>query len=841
MATVDPATLLGGHGTLQHELGGDASAAAFLLGGIGAGNISIGARGELRDWEIFNSPAKGRNLPFSFFALRVAQDGCAPTTRILESRLRPPYDSQPESLGGLPRIFDSRLRGEYPFVWVDFLDAELPVAVTLEAFTPLIPLDAASSGLPAAVLRYRVRNVTDAACEVTVAASLFNPIGCRFEPASGRVSHLRATPSTEFRTDGDLRGLFMSSTLASDDLQHGTLALLTAGEDVTATVRWPIGGEGASGFWTDLDRDGRLEPRSNARRMDEIFTDDPPIAEIPEEIREQDRALHAASLANKATLAAGEACAYDFVLAWHFPNRSRSWGPKSEAVQLLEPTRADEIVRNHYATWLNDAWEVARHLIDNLPALESQTRAFHESLYASTLPREIVDAAASNIAALRSTTCFWLEDGTFAGWEGCSDDAGCCPGSCTHVWNYAQTAAFLFPELEQSMRRIEFALETSDDGRMQFRSNRLFDSKPWNFLPAVDGQLGSIIRLYREWKFTGDDAFLIELWPKAAKALEFAFDHWDSDGDFVLDGRQHNTYDIEFYGPNPLAASLFYAALHAGAEMAEHLGDPARADRFRRAASLGAETFDRQCWNGEYYIQLLDEQDEKPNQHGVGCLSDQLLGQFAAHVTGLGYVLPRDHVRQAIASVYRYNFRRNLRGHRNFFSAFALEDEGGLLLCTWPFGGRPRYPLHLGDVVWTGIEYQVAAHLIFEGFVEEGLEIVRAVRDRYDGYKRSPWNEAECGNHYARSLASWALLLAYSGYHYDAIEQAIEFVPAVAGDFRCFFSTGSGWGTFERTSGSAKLRLLYGTLVVSQFKVDHTTRTYQEPVMLSVGDTLSFR
>jgi hypothetical protein len=384
------------------------------------------------------------------------------------------------------------------------------------------------------------------------------------------------------------------------------------------------------------------------------------------------------------------------------------------------------------------------------------------------------------------------------------------------VWNYAQTAAFLFPELERSMRTVEFALETNEEGWMQFRSNRLFGGKPWNFLPAVDGQLGSIIRLYREWKFSGDDAFLAELWPNAAHALEFAFTHWDTDGDLVLDGRQHNTYDIEFYGPNPLSGSLFYAALRAGVEMAEHLGETERAERFRDAAIVGAEKLDELLWNGEYYIQLLDDVDFEPNQHGIGCLSDQLLGQLVAHVTGLGYVLPPDHVKQAIASVHRYNFRQNLRGQRNFLRTYALEDEGGLLLCSWPHGGRPRRPFFFSDEVWTGIEYQVAAHLIYEGLVDEGLEIVRAVRARHDGRKRSPWNEAECGNHYARSLSSWALLLAYSGFRYDATRQSIAFAPVVDSDFRCFFSTGSGWGVFSMDSGGIRIELLHGTLALSE-------------------------
>jgi uncharacterized protein (DUF608 family) len=808
---------------------GDASAAAFPLGGIGTGNVSLGARGELRDWEIFNRPAKGRRLPYTFFALRVAQKGAEPVQRVLESRLRPPYESSgglsPESMAGVPRFFETKLRGEYPIAWLEFLDDEVPVAVSLEAFTPFVPLDADASGLPAAVLRYRVRNTSGAPAEIAVAGSLFNPIG--HGGHVGGVPQIAGEPTTEFRDDGAIRGLAFGTSLAADDLAYGSLALVATGGEVTAKPSSPASSEGASDLWDDLYDDGKLDVATDASSVLGHVHDDPDepamSASWPE-LFEAMRKQHAGALAVTSLVAPGEEGVFEFVLAWHFPNRPRAWQPGG----LLEPTNAGQIVRNHYATRHEDAWAVARYLHENLTPLEETTRLFHDSLWSSTLPPDVLDAVGSNITVVRSTTCFRLEDGTFAAWEGCHDDAGCCEGSCTHVWNYAHTVAFLFPELERSMRRVEFGLETDEHGVMQFRTNRIFDGKPWAFLPAVDGQLGSIIRMYREWRFSGDDAFLAELWPAVARALDFAFTGWDTDGDLVLDGRQHNTYDIDFYGPNPLSGAMFCAALRAGAAMADGVGDTAQAERYRAAAEVAAARLDELLWNGEYYIQLLDDVDAHPQQHGTGCLADQLLGQLTAHVAGLGYVLPQEHVRQAVASIHRYNFRANLRGQRNLLRTYALEDEGGLLTCTWPRGGRPRRPFFYSDEVWTGIEHQVAAHLVYEGFVDEAVELERAERARHDGYRRNPWNEAECGNHYARSLSSWALLLAFSGVRYDGVEQSISFAPAVDGPFRCFFSTGTGWGVYERDDDVEQLRLLHGTLTLAQ----------PQPVTLAPGDVL---
>ena len=229
-----------------------------------------------------------------------------------------------------------------------------------------------------------------------------------------------------------------------------------------------------------------------------------------------------------------------------------------------------------------------------------------------------------------------------------------------------------------------------------------------------------MVRLYREWRFSGDDDFLREVWPGARRALEFAFTTWDSDGDFVLDSQQHNTYDIEFYGENMLANSIFFAALRAGARLAEHLGETELAGRWLEAAELGAARADAVLYNGEYYRQRTDDVDAHRYQYGEGCLSDQLLGQTYAHLNGLGHLLPPDHVRSAVGAIFEHNFRRDFSDYHSVQRTYALNDDQGLVLCTWPRGGRPRIPFVYSDEVWSGIEYQVATNLIYDGLVERG-------------------------------------------------------------------------------------------------------------------------
>jgi uncharacterized protein (DUF608 family) len=377
------------------------------------------------------------------------------------------------------------------------------------------------------------------------------------------------------------------------------------------------------------------------------------------------------------------------------------------------------------------------------------------------------------------------------------------------VWNYEQTLAFLYPSLERDMRVTEFNIETEQNGKMEFRTKKPFGYSN-NYHPAADGQLGCVIRLYRDWKLCGSNEFLASVWENAKRALDFAFSYWDSDGDFVLDSQQHNTYDIEFYGPNSLVNSMFYGALKAGSEMAKAMGDTGSEEKYRKALMLGSEKMDKMLWDGEYYIQVIDDVNKYKYQYGKGCLSDQLLGQMTAHLAGLGYILPEDHVKKAVHSIYKYNFLEDFCEHNNVQRTYVLNDEKGLVLCSWPKGGRPKLPFVYSDEVWTGIEYQVAAHLIYEGFIDEGLSIVKAVRERHDGFKRNPWNEVECGHHYARAMSSWAVLIALSGFKYDLGAGVIEFNPVINNeDFSCFFSCGNAWGVFEQKMNAHSGKLEY--------------------------------
>lgn len=778
--------------TQQRVFPSDATEVAFLLGGIGTGNVSVGARGELRDWEIFNRPGKGNYLPYTFFAIRT-DDGTDSVAKVLEAQLNPPFSNShgfiSSEVGGLPRFATSTLRGAYPFVQVSLEDENVPLEVALEAFTPFIPLDEVNSGIPAAIMRYTVQNASSKEQRVSIAGSLFNAMG--FDGyETFRYPVLEGQGANRFRDNGAFSGVEMTTDLPNDHKTFGSMALTTTSQTgVSCKPEWLAGGwyDGATDFWDDFTSDGRLDLVSEYEAKGNTILQE--LGKV-------------GSLCVEKTLAPGESGVFEFVLAWYFPNRVKNWDEDHRFETSACSSR--EVVQNHYATIFDSAWNVSEYMVAHMRELETLSRQFHHAFFSTTLPAFVLDAVSSNLTVIRSTTCFWLADGTFAAYEGCHDRNGCCPGSCTHVWNYAQTAAFFFPKLEQSMRNIEFRQETSAEGEMNFRSLSVYGQEEflptWNNLPAaVDGQLGCVVRAYRDWRISGDNDFMSAIWPQIRAVINYSMERWDIDRDGVLDGEQHNTYDIEFYGPNSMINSIFYAALQAGVRIAEAMGDEDQALRWKDVFLEGSQAMDRMCWNGEYYEQILDDVNAYRYQYGKGCLSDQVFGQFLAHVAGLGYILPREHVAKAVYAIYRYNFSTDFSEHANPQRTYVLNDEAGLLLCSWPRGGRPKIPFVYSNEVWTGIEYHVAATLIYEGYVDEGLILVKTVRDRHDGFRRNPWNEVECGHHYARSLSSWGVYLALTGYQCDLVDQKVTFAPRVfADDFKGFWITGKGWGTYHQ-------------------------------------------
>lgn len=532
------------------------------------------------------------------------------------------------------------------------------------------------------------------------------------------------------------------------------------------------------------------------------------------------------AIAVSTAVAAGASASVQFVLAWHFPNRMRDdrygWGPGKH--------RFDHRLGNQYNGWFADAPAVAEYVQANLPRLQEETTRYHAALYKTTLPRWYMDAISANTAIVRSPIYVWLEDGSVGGFEG--TDA-CCPMNCTHVYNYAMVMPYLYPALEQRVREMDLLAQMDSDKhfiphRTVFPMSlpRLGDEIGGPFHHALDGELGTLLKLYREWRQTGDRVFLNRLWPNACKVMRHVMRDHDVDGSGVLRGEQPNTYDTHLFGSNTFIGSLYLATLRAMETLAVAVGDREFAEECAARYRSGRRGYDKACWNGGYYVNNFDAPgvDSKVynegNCYGTGCHADQLLGQWWAHLLDLGHVLPEEHVRKAMGALYKHNWRTSLAEHRHNQRVFAEGTEKGLLTCTWPQGGRPDNPMLYCDEVWTGLEYHVAATLLYEGLEDEALHVVAGARERYTGAQRNPWSEIECGGFYARAMSAWVLLHAASGFTWDADAASLALLPRLwAGDrFEGFCILGTGWGSVAVERGMAggqySLSLDYGAVTL---------------------------
>ena len=834
---------------------------SFPLGGIGAGCIGLAGNGRLIDWEIRNRPNKGSYNGYSHFAVKVEKDSRVIDARILNGDLHPPYSGSfgegryksfgfgpPRAyLSGVPHFTDVEFQGEFPFANLTFKDNTFPGKVSMTAFNPFIPLNDKDSSLPAAFFEIQVENTTDEPLDYTLVSCIGNING-------------RNIGYNKFTQGGQVKGIRMGCRgVEPDDVRFGELSIVTDAQDISYQEYWYRGSwfDDLEMYWNDLSTPGKFTNRTYKGE-------------------EEARTIGSGNEIDMCTLAAhfhlnpGERKRVRFVLTWYYPNCYTYWKQQDQGQSCCsgcEPyTKAQW--KNYYSSLFKDSFDCALYALENWDRLYEETMCFKEALFSSTLPEVVIDAISANISILKTPTCLRLEDGSFYGFEGCHCDSGCCEGSCTHVWNYAYALPFLFPNLERSMRELDYQYNLNEDGAMSFRLQLPLGSRRWEFRPCADGQFGGVLKVYREWKISGDTEWLRELWPSVKKSIEYAWsktnkDRWDPEQTGVLTGRQHHTLDMELFGPNSWLTGFYLAALKAGAEMAEHLGEVKTAQEYLEIFRRGKKWVDTNLFNGEYYYHLINlndksileqfdegkddtliggttadtywnqEKSEIKYQVGEGCHIDQVLAQWHANLIGLGEIFSPDQVRKAVYSVYQYNFK-SMRNVFNPCRVFSLNDEKGVLICSYPEGRRrPAVPVPYAQETMNGFEYQIAVHLIQEGYIKEGLEIVEAIRDRYDGYKRNPWNEIECGSNYARSMASYSLLLALSGFTFDMVKGIIGFSPVVDdGYFKVFWSLDSGWGTFERSGNKAELKVLYGYLDLKELHLPFIENETIETILL---------
>ena len=837
------------HGPQRIFSGDRLTQIAMPLGGIGAGCICVNGYGGLQDFSIANRPTTTAQ-PEGFAASKAAFavlhiKGKSPITKLVEGPfpVLKIYDQGLQGEGyrrggfeGFPRFGQCSFKGEYPFGLVELSDAAVPLRIALTAWNPFIPLDDKNSSLPVVIMEYTLHNTSREPVEYEFSYHLSHLApGCGKDESSGRNT---AIPN---------RGVFFHNTEPQNAEGYGSACLMAIGNAPKIKGMWlrSPGWEfdSLSALWRELST-GTFSTNDGSNDIDT-------------------KGRNGGSVLLEGKLIPGESRTHPIVIAWHFPNCYLQVGGESSEQQgaagcRTQPDDRPAPWRPYYASVWSDAQQVASYVEGNYASLRKRTDAFKEALFSSTLPPYVLDAVSANLGIMKSPTVLRLENGDIWGWEGCFTDAGCCHGSCTHVWNYAQAFPHLYPNLERTLRELELIRSMDENGHVTFRSALPEGPVKHDFHAASDGQLGGIMKVYRDWQISGDTSWLKQMYPLAKRSLDYCIRTWDPDHRGGLFEPHHNTYDIEFWGPDGMCTGIYLGALSAFKEMARGLGQSEDEKNYGELAKRCAEFMDQELFNGTYYqqkvqyeglrdtsfVKMVAKVDENSSemqqllkregpkyQYGSGCLSDGVIGVWMAQAYGIEVPLRLEHVPSSLHSIFENNFKADLAEHANAQRpGYAMGHEPGLLLCTWPKGGRPTLPFVYSDEVWTGIEYQVASHLIAEGFVNQGLTIVKATRSRYDGRVRNPWNEYECGNYYARAMSSYALLGALSGFRYSAVQKTLWFGPQIeARPFKTFFCAASGFGIIQLDRDSFRLQMIEGELPLEKVVLNEggSTRTLE--------------
>ena len=787
------------------------AAIEFPIGAFGGGHLILDGTGKFKHWKIFNNNDLAF-IPHSFFATRVKQSGKKAIVRALQT-------SAVEVFSPMEKL---TFQGEYPFANLNFFDNEIPIDISMEVFSPFIPLQLKNSAIPCAIFRITAENTTHEDMEVSFLYSQQNAVGyypinrhrgksssrdffendieyLNLNPINGKYYEAYGGNANRVFDKENHTFINLSKTHSPDSPGLGDMTIGFQGENGNATADWDTIETLYKNFY-QTGIAGNIEKSTPSPQGETVN----------------------AALSKTFWLKPGEKRTVTFYLTWHFPNGNRgsysknSWGRGKWGG-----------AGNMYANWWKNSIDVAEYLQTNFDELTSLTRLYHDSFYKSNFPHWLRDRITAQTSILKTNTMFWDKEGYIGGWEGISPIGGACAGNCTHVWHYAQANARLFPEMARKMREQSFSY-IKENGMIPYRHP--------NGHEAFDGQCGEILQAYREHLTNSDPEWLTALFPKIIKAMDFVVKTWDANEDGILAGAKHNTLDSKLGGNSSWHGSLYAAALRASAEMALLQNKPGIAQRFNQLSKKAVDSHMNTLWNGDYFIQIPDSVPR--DDFLTGCATDQLLGQWWANQIQLGKLYPEDIIDKTLESVFKYNFKANFKGIKQTPREFAKTEEAGVLMITWPKGGRPNPHTSYADEVMSGFEYAAAASMIQTGNLMQGLTVLKAVSDRYTGklkvgykgawgnwgYSGNPFGDDECGKFYSRAMSSWSVLLALQGFSYNGPEKAIGFNPVwQPEDHVSFFTTAESWGTYTQKRTGIKqinqINIAYGKLNIRELLI----------------------
>ncbi|MEO5889052.1 MAG: GH116 family glycosyl-hydrolase [Ferruginibacter sp.] len=784
------------------------------VGGINCGTLYLGGDGRLWLWDIFNKNQEGVEPKVVLF-----DDGTKEVKKI-KSRdgacyVQPSKDIRPLEQGFAIKIKykgvtvikrfhqddweEVKFEATYPVAVIHYSDSKIPIEIKLTAFSPFIPLDEDNSNIPVTIQSFEIKNAGKEAVQVEITGWLENA-----------VNKFSATETTDGRRTNkvisDKKNVFVLSTFDATDKSK----LAEAGD--TGSMCLSYMGAGAKGI-------ASFQQPFSTELTDQKTTNEFSVNAVEK--------LVAGITTNTVQLLPGKSVKKEFAISWCFPNVGK---------RIAVP---DAATGNYYLNKFSNAFEVATYVARQFPYLAAQTKLWKNTWYDSTLPWWLSERTFSNISTLATTTSHRFKTGRSWAWEG----VGACEGNCTHVWQYAQAVGRIFPAIEKDNRqRVDLGLSLMEDGGIWFRGE-------YEKRPAIDGQAGTVLRIYREHQMSSDDSFLRANWNKIKRAIQFIINQ-DRNRDGMEDNPMENTLDAVWDGEIAWIVGLCVAAVKAGEMMAIEMNDESFALTCREYAEKGRRNMESKLFNGEYFIHRPDAEKGRKKLGAYNtCHIDQVYGQSWAFQVGLGRVLDKEKTVSALQALWKYNFKTDVGPYIKDHTGgrpYALPGEAGMIMNTnpsneaKPYGEDTTWQLGYFHECMSGFEHQVASHMMAEGMTDEAMILTRAIHDRYHAFKRNPFNEIECSDHYARAMASYGTFVTACGFEYHGPKGFIAFSPKWnKGDFKAPFVTAKGWGTYTQKFQKAQmiysLELKYGHLQLKNIRLQKANKGEAKKVTAMIG------
>jgi uncharacterized protein (DUF608 family) len=776
------------------------------VGGINAGTVYLGGDGRLWLWDIFNDNQNGIDPKEIDWPTELhvgkkvrSQDGSAyvsPAKNIRPLDQGFAFKITHKGATVVKRMVaadwdDIVFEATYPMAKITYIDNKLPLQIVAHIFSPFIPLDELNSGLPATIYSFSIKNISAHPVQVQITGWIENKTCIRTattneertNTASSKTGFAEVLCFIESKTDPD-------KLATQPDYGSLSVAALHKGSFAMANV--------------------------NTEDNETLFVASP-VNKVTAAV---DKKLVGA-VCSSLNVLPGQTQQADFIFAWHFANLTLAAIP--DAGQF-------------YNTLFKNASDVSTYVHKNFAKLSGESHLWKETFYDSTLPCWFLERTFLNIGCLATTTSHRMESGRYYAWEG----VGCCEGTCTHVWQYAQASGRIFPHMEKDIReRVDLGLSLQKDGSMWYRCEA-------HKVPAVDGQAGTILRFYREHQMSTDSVFLQQNWRKIKTTIDYLMT-LDKNADGMEDTPLMNTLDAEWDGEIAWIVGLCIAAVKAGELMAIEMKDDGFAKRCAHYVATGKQNMEDKLFNGEYFIHRPDSAKGRKNLGSYNtCHIDQVYGQSWAFQAGIGRVLDKDKTMSALRSLWKYNFTPDVGPYlkdKVKWRPYALPGEGGMIMNTNPaheanaYGENVSWQIGYFHECMSGFEHQVAAHMMAEGMTDEALVLTRTIHDRYHAAKRNPFNEIECSDHYARAMASYGTFITACGFEYHGPKGHIKFAPKITpGNFKAPFTSAAGWGTYEQqknaTGMAAKLHVKYGSLQLQTLSLETATQVKKVSVQL---------